>query len=355
MNYQFRLASEITEPLHALIAIAGASATGKTFSALLMAEALAGGKPFAVIDTEAGRARHYKSRFEFAHCDFTPFDDKGNLLGYPPERYIEVIDAAEKEGFPVIVLDSFSHVWEGMGGVLELHAEALDTMTRGDDAKRDKVSILAWGKVKPRYRKLLHRIIQCRAHVILCIRAKDRIGQFSGGKMRYVGKSKIRREDLGFDVACDKDLVFEMTASFLLTPDRIGVPVALKLPDELSRAFPPDRQLSGEAGKVLKAWSESGGADTADDKSVIDKARAEALNGFKAINLYWQSLDSGEQNLLRPIMGELKRIADDADKVGGDIPFDRDDEDEGAAHQAQVEREAEAAKRQHEDDQKEGK
>ncbi len=307
---------------------------------MLIAEALGDGKPFAVIDTEAGRARHYKSRFEFHHCDFTPFDDKSDLVGYPPERYIEVIDAAEKKGFPVIVIDSFSHAWEGINGVLESHAEALDKMTGGNEAKRDKVSILAWGKVKPRWRRLLHRIIQCRAHVILCIRAKER-------PQGIKTVSKIRRPDLQWDVACDKDLIFEMTASFLLLPEAIGVPVPIKLPDEIARAFPPDRQITSEAGKVLKVWSESGGEASRDDKSIIDHARAEARKGFEAVNVFWQSLDDGNRNLLRPIMGELKRISKEADTVDNDIPFGDDDDPsndrEGDEHAAQAARDAKAA------------
>ncbi len=347
MTYQFKLASQITEPLHGLIGIAGGSACGKTYSAMLIAEALADGKPFAIIDTEAGRARHYKSRFEFLHCDFTPFDPKtGELVGYSPERYIEVIDAAEKKGFPVIIIDSFSHAWEGLNGVLQLHAQALDAMTGGNEAKRDKVSILAWGKVKPRWRLLLHRIIQCRAHVILCIRAKER-------PQGIKTISKIRRQDLNWDVACDKDLIFEMTASFLLLPEKVGVPVPIKLPDEIARAFPTDRQITSEAGKVLKKWSESGGSSSKDDKSVIDEARREARKGFDAINAFWQSLDKGDQSLLRPIMGELKRISKEADTVDNDIPFGEDDEPnhdrEGEEHAATAAREAEAAMKRKED------
>jgi hypothetical protein len=341
VTYQFKLTSEITEPLHPLIAIAGGSATGKTYSALLLAESMAEGKTFAVIDTEAGRARHYKSRFDFAHCDFTPFDEKGECVGYPPERYIDVIDAAEKAGFPVIVIDSFSHVWEGMGGVLEMHAEALDAMVSGDEAKRDKVSVLAWGKVKPRYRRLLHRIIQCRASVIICIRAKQRVEQRRGV---FLGKSKIRKENIEWDVACDKDLIFEMTASFLLTPERIGVPIALKLPDELSRAFPPDRQLDGNAGKAVLKWSTSGGASGQADKTIVDLARAEARKGHEAINEYWKTLSKPDRDLLLPVMAELKRISAEADRSDDEIPFGKDDDDpEGAEYEARVKAEAEAA------------
>ncbi len=327
MTFKFVRASDIKEPLHVLMAVSGASGTGKTHSAMRIASTLSKGKPFCVIDTEAGRARHKQSQFEFDHLDFTPFEKK-ELVGYPPERYIAVIDAAEAAGYPVIVIDSFSHVWEGINGVLELHDQALQAMASGDAALMDKLSIAAWGKVKPRYRKLLHRLIQCRAHVILCIRAKERVGAMRGGKMKYVGKSKIRREDLPFDIAADKDLIFEMTASFLLMPEKVGVPVPLKLPDELVRAFPVDRQLSETAGDILLKWSESNGGATLGDKTIIDKARAEARKGFDAVNKFWKGLKDDDKDLVRPFLAELKRLADEADRATDEIPFEREDDDQ---------------------------
>lgn len=338
MTYHFKMASEITEPLHVLVALAGGSGCGKTYSALALAEGLSEGKPFAVIDTEAGRAMHYRNRFEFAHCDFTPFDDAGNLAGYSPERYIEVIDAAEKAGYPVIVVDSFSHVWEGIGGVLEMQAKAVERMSGGDDAKRERVNMIAWADVKPRYRRLLHRIIQCRAHVILCVRAKERVGQFKNGKIQYVGKSKIRREDLGWDVAADKDMVFEMTTSFLLTSERIGVPIPLKLNDEHQHAFPHNAQITPKSGAALLAWSK--GQTGSGDKELLDNARAEARKGYDAINALWKRSDDGARAKLRPVLPELQRLAREAEASVGDTPFGPGDDD---AEEAEIKRRAEEA------------
>lgn len=335
MTYHFRMASEITEPLHTLVALAGGSGCGKTYSALALAEGLADGETFAVIDTEAGRAMHYRSRFDFAHCDFTPFDDKGDLTGYSPERYIDVLDAAEKAGYPVIVIDSFSHVWEGIGGVLELHAEAVDRMARGDDSKRDRVSMIGWAGVKPRYRRLLHRLIQCRAHVILCIRAKERPEGIKS-------VSKIRRPDLRWDVAADKDLVFEMTSSLLLLPEMAGVPIPIKLNDEHRRAFPHQQQINAKSGAELLAWSK--GEIGTGDKDLIDRARAAARQGYDAINQMWKKLGEGDRDKLMPLMKELKTIAAEAERGVGDAPFGPDgseDKDEGAAHQRETERQAE--------------
>ncbi|WP_245407996.1 AAA family ATPase [Rhizobium sp. TH135] len=69
-----------------LIAIAGASGSGKTFSALTMATGLAQGEPIYAIDTEAKRMLHYADQFKFKHMDMRP--------PFTPEAYIEAIQKA---------------------------------------------------------------------------------------------------------------------------------------------------------------------------------------------------------------------------------------------------------------------
>ena len=132
-----------------IIGVAGASGSGKTLSALKLARGLAAGddSKIAVIDTEGGRAKHYApspgeapgpETFAFAHADMhAPFS---------PERYQALIDQADAAGFAVIVIDSFSHEWEGEGGLHDQHESELDKLA-GDDAwKREKLSITAWKK-----------------------------------------------------------------------------------------------------------------------------------------------------------------------------------------------------------------
>ena len=142
--------TEINDPLTLSIGLSGGSGTGKTYTALLMARGIAEvvtgkpGAPIGYVDTENRRALHYKAAFpEMMHFDFAAVDDKGSVVGFGPERWIEVIDAAEEAGLPVLILDSFSHAWEGVGGVLDLHATTLDRLTRGDDSKKDQRHQLA--------------------------------------------------------------------------------------------------------------------------------------------------------------------------------------------------------------------
>src|SRR5208282_4359269 len=87
---------------YVMVGIAGYSGTGKTFSALRIARGLAGGDPFAFIDTEADRALHYDW---FAQ----PWDHARLDPPFTPAAYLDAIMAAEQAGYKVCVVDSASH------------------------------------------------------------------------------------------------------------------------------------------------------------------------------------------------------------------------------------------------------
>lgn len=68
--FDFRPA--VRENVSLLIALAGASGSGKTYSALRLAKGLAPTGKIAFIDTEARRGLHYADQFEFMHADMRP-------------------------------------------------------------------------------------------------------------------------------------------------------------------------------------------------------------------------------------------------------------------------------------------
>lgn len=120
MGYAFKRA--IRENVGLLIGLAGASGSGKTFTAFRLASGICGDKPFAVIDTESRRALHYADQFKFDHCELeAPFR---------PQAYMDTIVAADKAGYPVIVVDSMSHEHAGEGGLLDWHEELLNEFVK---------------------------------------------------------------------------------------------------------------------------------------------------------------------------------------------------------------------------------
>src|SRR3990167_7498113 len=95
MTFQFRPAAR--ENVSLLIGLAGSSGSGKTYTAMRLAKGICGERAFAVVDTEAGRAKHYADQFKFDHGDLKP--------PFSPAAYAEAIAAADAAHYPVIVVD----------------------------------------------------------------------------------------------------------------------------------------------------------------------------------------------------------------------------------------------------------
>lgn len=318
MAVSFIPAAEVEGPLPLSLGISGASGTGKTYSALRVARGIArelagSAAKIGFVDTENRRALHYRDAFpEMVHLDLSAVDASGQVIGYPWSRWIEVLETAERLQLPALVVDSYSHAWEGVGGVLEQQARILDRMTGGNASRRDQLSQIAWAQVKPDYRRLVERIVRTSVPIILCTRAK-RVIQDPKTKLN-LRETKTRRADVPFDIAADGDLLFEMTAQVILDPRAPGHPVHLiKLPDELRTLFKPDRPMDEALGRDLARWS-LGKGEGAKNKATMEDARERARRGSDVLRAYWQTLDADAKAVLRTIQEELKAKAQEADR-----------------------------------------
>lgn len=239
-----------------LVGLAGASGSGKTYSALRLAtgmQAVSGGEIF-VIDTESRRALHYADSFNFRHVDFqAPFS---------PDDYRAALEHCKAQGASIVVVDSASHEHEGTGGVLEWHERELDRMAGQDFAKRNRMTFGAWAKPKAARRRLINTILQLGIDAIFCFRAKEKL--------------KIERgkdpQPLGWMPIGGDEWVFEMTVNTLLYPGSGGVPtwnpgevgekMMVKLPEQFREHFiAKPRALDEETGEFLAAWALGDGAD----------------------------------------------------------------------------------------------
>lgn len=247
----FTFRPAVRENVGLLIGLAGASGSGKTYTAMRLATGIAGGKPFAVIDTEAGRAKHYAEAFKFDHGDLAP--------PFRPDAYAEAIMAADKAGYPVIIVDSMSHVWAGDGGVLDWQEDELTRMAGDDWKKREAVKMAAWIKPKMSHKHMVQKLLQVRAHLILCFRAEEKIEMVRGddGKMKII--PKVTSTGLsGWVPVSEKSLPYELTASFLLTADAPGVPKPIKLQEQHRALFPLDKPITEESGRRIAEWAAGG-------------------------------------------------------------------------------------------------
>lgn len=243
MTFNFTPASRDNVSL--LIALAGASGSGKTFSGLRLAMGLSKTGKIAFIDTEARRGLHYAEQFEFLHADMRP--------PFRPANFIEGIKAAEQAGADVVIIDSFSHEYDGEGGIMDWADQLADSGVKSPGN---------WKDPKLAHKKMMNALLQCRAHLIFCLRADEKIEI-----VRENGRTAVK--PLGWVPICEKRFMYEMTASFTLTPDRPGIP-QFNLPHKLQQQhrgmFQEGRPISEDCGLALAAWA-SGATPSASPKA----------------------------------------------------------------------------------------
>lgn len=240
------------EGVHLLIGLAGGTGSGKTYTAMRLAAGIAGDNPFAVIDTESGRARHYADQFKFDVLDLEP--------PFRPDAYRAAIDAAEKAGYPVVVVDSMSHEHAGEGGLLDWSEEELDRMAGQDWKKREACKMASWIKPKTAHKEMVQRLLRAKLHVILCFRAEAKIEMIrEDGKTKIVAKQSLTGLD-GWIPISEKTLPFELTASFLFTADAPGIPKPIKLQQQHRHLFPTDQPIGEKSGRLIAKWAAGGSA-----------------------------------------------------------------------------------------------
>ena len=136
------------------LAITGPSGSGKSYSALRLARGLCGATGrIAVIDTENGSAKLYSDLTEFYHLDLVPPFEYG--------KFISAIQEAEKAGFDCVIIDSASHLWQG---VLD-YKDSLD--------RKGGSSFTNWNQAGKQLNEVLQVILQSKMHVIVCLRVKQ--------------------------------------------------------------------------------------------------------------------------------------------------------------------------------------
>jgi len=177
------------------MALAGKSGAGKTLGALKIAKGLIGDmSKVGVGQTEAGRAQCYMRQMgKFKVLEIPP--------PFSPEKFIEVIGAAEKAGLKCLILDSISDEWAGIGGALDIHSEVSEVT---------KNTFTGWKKVTPRHDAVFNRILQSPIHIICTVKKKTDyiLEKDDKGKQvpKRVGVKDIAREDTEYKWIVQLDL-----------------------------------------------------------------------------------------------------------------------------------------------------
>lgn len=221
------------------LGLSGASGFGKTKSALLLAYGMTQDwSQIAVIDTENSSASLYSDLGNYNVLDLQP--------PYSPERYIQAIELCEKSEIKVVIIDSVSHEWNGIGGCLAIH-EKLGG--RFQD----------WANVTPRHQAFINKILQSSSHIITTTRRKIdySLDVGSNGKTQVVkhGTKEITREGFEYELTINFELINE-NHLVKASKDRTGL-------------FMNNSEfiITSETGKRILEWCNDGVQNTPETKN----------------------------------------------------------------------------------------
>jgi len=139
----------------------GPPGSGKTFTALLMAEGLAQreGKRVALIDTEHGSDFYCQTvKTRRVHPDAFDFDA---IYTRAITEASDGVKGLSPDEHSVIIIDSISHFWEA---AMAAYAGKLTSV--------GTIPMYAWGKIKKPYKDMINFLLSSPMHVIICGRQK---------------------------------------------------------------------------------------------------------------------------------------------------------------------------------------
>lgn len=193
----FKIQEAKRELIWTKLALMSPSGGGKTYSSLRLATGMLeelkrlglekNGK-ILMGNTEHARGRYYANEFQYDIVDLE--------APYNPEMFVEFIEYAVEQNYPILILDSTSPEWEGKQGCLELQLQAGGTYQ-------------AWAKVTPRHDKFIASIADSPIHIIATMRGKDQYEietENNKTSVKKLGVGAKQRE--GFE--------YEFTATFLI-------------------------------------------------------------------------------------------------------------------------------------------
>lgn len=182
------------------------SGGGKTYTGMLVTQALADGQPWAVIDTEHGSAAKYADEFSFDHYVMHP--------PFHPQHYINAIETGAKK-YAALLVDSITHEWDGTGGVKEIVDAAKGQFGGNSQA--------AWSVGTPLHNKFIEAILASDCHVVCTARAKTdwMPGEDNRGRSIFikVGMAPMQRDTIEYEF--DLSMLMDMENNGTVSKSRV--------------------------------------------------------------------------------------------------------------------------------------
>lgn len=267
----------------AIIGIAGVSGSGKTYTALLMARGMVDkASEIGFLDTENKRGSLYADILD------EPFMIGDLYPPFSPKRYGDAIKEFQEAGVKVLVIDSVSHEWEGEGGCDDIA-----------NMKMGKSGMPNWIGAKREHKSFMNTLLQCNMNVICCLRAREKTDF----------KNPKEPVSLGIQPVCEKNFMFEMTASLLMENEGKSQRF-LKIPSFLKPAFGDGNGYLGkETGAKIIDWINTGEKEDPEVTRVKSEMLMACETGISGVMALWNTLTTKMQNKMKPHMAVYKSAA----------------------------------------------
>jgi hypothetical protein len=271
------------------LGMAAPAGGGKTMGALLIAYGIMKEKypsltdaelwaKIAIVDSENGSGELYvgtevsKSRLTIGSYNSVTLTPP-----FEPDKYSEAIRLCADNAIEVVIIDSTTHLWAGVGGALE---------SQGNIAKRTGNSWTAWREVNPQLNRFVDTMLQTDVHIIATMRSKMDYVQEKDpdtGKtiIRKVGLAPVQRDGMQYEFTAFIDIDSEHQA--FGSKDRSGGIIDQKyfvITPQIGRDFEKWLESGNDAPSTILA---GGTKATAEQDEIITLVKE--LGGSKNVEL----------------------------------------------------------------------
>lgn len=279
-----------------VIGLGGISGSGKTFTALQLAWGLANGdaKKVGLLDTENRRGSLYANSLVDKAGAIHKFLIGDLYAPFSPQRYKDSILEFQNAGVEVLVIDSVSHEWEGMGGC--------EDIANAGDPKTPR-----WNKAKAEHKAFMNALLASDMHIIVCMRAREKVKL-----VKVNGKTEF--ESQGVLPIQEKNFVFELTASMMMWNEGKEQAV-MKCPAELRDILGrQEGYITARDGLALRKWVDGGAKVDPSIQAAQNMLRTVTEQGMAALEAAWKKQPKEMKDTLgAAFLDELKRSASNFD------------------------------------------
>ncbi len=274
-----------------IIALAGQTGQGKTYTALQIARGMVSNpSKIGFLDTENGRGSLYSNildgKFKIGDL-YAPFS---------PKRYSLAIKDFQDAGMEVLIIDSGSHEWEGVGGC--------DDIANGPKADGTPRKVANWVGAKREHKEFVNTLLYSNMHIIVCLRARE--------KTDFTITDKPK--SLGIQPICEKNFMYEMTAS-IMVENSGRTQTHIKVPSFLQSAFGDGKDYLGiKTGKAIIDWVNKGEKESPEITKIKSEMLMACEYGLDQVLVIWNKLTADQKKLLNAHKEICKASAEEYDK-----------------------------------------